>query len=153
MTGGMNQDGSTGASRLLQPRDDRETLSALLDGELPADATRFALKRLSHDVHWRETCGRWQLIGDAMRGEAVAMVSADFAANVARALVACSGAEPAVAASATTAPVARFRHGRWIGGAALAASLAIAAVLVVRPFQSGPVGQPTPDIAGATRRE
>ena len=46
MTGGFNQDGSNGdrddagVSRLLPPRDDRETLSALLDGELPGDAAR-----------------------------------------------------------------------------------------------------------------
>ena len=149
MMGGINQDGSSGASRQLPPRDDREILSALLDGELPGDAARFALKRLSHDVHWRETAGRWQLIGDAMRGEAVSMAPADFAANVARALGACSDAEPVGAASATGAPVRSVRQGRWMGGAALAASLAIAAVLVVRPFQATSVTQPTPEVASA----
>ena len=51
----------------LTPRDDREALSALFDGELAADAMRFALKRLHHDADWRDTCGRWLVIGDALR--------------------------------------------------------------------------------------
>ena len=117
----------------LHPRDERETLSALFDGELPGDAARFALKRLDHDADWRETCGRWQMIGDALRGEATSAAPTGFASGVMRMLdaeaaVASVGSERVMASTATN-----LRR-RWIGGAALAASVAMAAVLVVRPF-------------------
>jgi negative regulator of sigma E activity len=156
MTGGSNHGGSGqsrsdqsgAASRLLPPRDGRETLSALLDGELPGEAARFAIKRLSHDVQWRDTCGRWQLIGDALRGQATAVAPPDFATAVARALGAVPGADNEIAATiAPSAAMARPR-GRWLGGVALAASLAVAAVLVVKPFSPAPSGQSVPVVAG-----
>ena len=70
---------STSNHHPLHPRDEREALSALFDGELPGDAARFALKRLDHDAGWRETCGRWQMIGDALRGETISVAPAGFA--------------------------------------------------------------------------
>ena len=119
----------------LHPRDERETLSALFDGELPGDAARFALKRLDHDADWRETCGRWQMIGDALRGEATSAAPAGFASGVMRMLDAEEqGAVASVASSGRVASTATNLRRRWIGGAALAASVAMAAVLVVRPF-------------------
>jgi negative regulator of sigma E activity len=119
----------------LHPRDERETLSALFDGELPGDAARFALKRLDHDADWRETCGRWQMIGDALRGEATSAAPAGFASGVMRMLDAEEQAAVAsVASSGRVASTATNLRRRWIGGAALAASVAMAAVLVVRPF-------------------
>src|SRR5690606_41258854 len=50
---------------------DRETLCALLDGELAGDERRFALRRLSHDADWQRAAASWHLAGDALRGEAV----------------------------------------------------------------------------------
>lgn len=117
----------------LPPRDERETLSALFDGELPADAARFAHKRLDHDAGWRETCGRWQMIGDALRGEATSAAPTGFASGVMRMLDA-EAAVASVASERVTASTATNLRRRWIGGAALAASVAMAAVLVVRPF-------------------
>jgi Meckel syndrome type 1 protein len=120
----------------LHPRDDRETLSALFDGELPGDAARFALKRLDHDAGWRDTCGRWQLIGDALRGEATSAAPADFAAGVMRKLAAEGQAAVVAMPSgpgASAAPTAVATRRRWLGGAALAASVAMVAVLVARP--------------------
>jgi Meckel syndrome type 1 protein len=120
----------------LHPRDERETLSAMFDGELVGDAVRFALKRLDHDAGWRETCGRWQMIGDVLRGEATSAAPAGFASGVMRMLdaeaqsVLASAHAERMAASSTAASSRR----RWIGGAALAASVAMVAVLVVRPF-------------------
>lgn len=134
----------------LHPRDDRETLSALFDDELSGDAVRFALKRLDHDADWRETCGRWQMIGDAMRGEATLAAPAGFAAGVMRALSA--EAQVAMAASSASVPAmdagssVRSRR-RWIGGAALAASVAMAAVLVVRPFSESSTATPDGQVA------
>ena len=124
--------------RALPPRDDRETLSALFDGELPGDAARFALKRLDHDAGWRESCGRWQLIGDALRGEATAAAPPHFAAGVMRALAEerqAGQVAPSSASAVSTTPVRAVSSRRWLGGA-LAASVAVAAVLVVRPFQN-----------------
>ena len=121
----------------LHPRDDRETLSALFDGELAADAMRFALKRLDHDAVWRNTCGRWQLIGDALRGEATIAAPSDFASGVTRMLAAeLQAARMALPVSETQAalPAQGISRRRWIGGAALAASVAMAAVLAIRPF-------------------
>ena len=117
----------------LHPRDERETLSALFDGELPGDAARFALKRLDHDADWRETCGRWQMIGDALRGEATSAAPTGFASAVMRMLDA-EAAAASVASERVMASTATNLRRRWIGGAALAASVAMAAVLVVRPF-------------------
>lgn len=144
----------------IQPRDDRETLSALFDGELPDDATRFALKRLAHDAGWREACGRWQLIGDALRKEAIAMAPADFASEVMRALNAGdeTGASGAPVGVPSRPVHASSMRRRWMGGAALAASVAMAAVLGVRPLlrpaTSAPDAQATsaavPPIAPAT---
>ncbi|GAB3383107.1 sigma-E factor negative regulatory protein [Lysobacter fragariae] len=136
----------------IGPRDERESLSALFDGELPRDAARFALKRLDHDAGWRDSCGRWQLIGDAMRGQATAAAPADFAAGVMRKLVAEGqvAAAPQEASALAGANVAVQPGGgsrRWIGGAALAASVAFVAVLAVRPFSQSSVTDPTLQVA------
>ncbi|WP_457095794.1 RseA family anti-sigma factor [Lysobacter sp. P5_B9] len=141
MTTGSNSH-SNSNHHPLHPRDDREALSALFDGELPGDAIRFALRRLDHDAGWREACGRWQLIGDALRGEATSVAPPDFASGVMR-MLAAEGAvgvvtSPASAHAMEAASSAVSRR-RWIGGgAALAASVAVAAVLVVGPFSRSP---------------
>ena len=115
---------------------DRETLGALLDGELSGDERRFALRRLSHDADWQRAAARWQLAGDALRGEAVLPAPAGFAARVAAAVAAEAEAEAEVA-TVHAAPVAARprsrRHARWFGGAALAASVAMVAMFAVRP--------------------
>lgn len=117
---------------------DRENLSALFDGELPEDAARFAMRRLDHDTQWRESCGRWQLLGDVLRGQACASAPADFASRVESALAAERARPPAVSDAAdqdhaATSPPTRHWSRSRIGGAALAASVAFAALLVVRP--------------------
>ena len=58
----------------------REQLSALMDGALPADQTRFLLRRLQHDAPLAECWQRWRLAGEVMRGLAPAQrLPADFA--------------------------------------------------------------------------
>lgn len=131
----------------LHPTDDRETLSALFDDELQGDEARFALRRLGHDAQWRQTCGRWQLYGDLLRGQAQGVAAGGFAERVAVAISQESHVE-AVAASA------RSGGGRrgWIGGA-LAASVAVAALFVTRPFSSDPAPAPSdaaPQVAATT---
>jgi negative regulator of sigma E activity len=127
----MNTPGTDGRGS-----DERENLCALFDGELQGDAARFALKRLGHDAEWRQACGRWQLYGDVLRGQATAIAGSSFADRVAQAIA----QEPTLAAVATTATQSRARRPiasrrGWIGGA-LAASVAVAALFVSRPFSN-----------------
>ena len=120
----------------------RENLSALFDGELRGDASRFAHKRLAQDVQWRQACGTWQLVGDVLRGQTTAVAPADFADRVQLALA----HESAAAMSAAS----RSRRG-WVGGAALAASVAIAAWFVASPLdEAAPTIMPAATIATAT---
>lgn len=118
----------------------REQLSALMDSALPADQTRFLLRRLQHDASLAASWDRWRLAGEVMRGLAPAQrLPADFAARVAASL---HGAQPLPEASAQ----ARGHAPRWLqwgGGAAIAASLAVAALLLPRPGVDEAAGSPT----------
>lgn len=113
----------------------REQLSALMDGMLPEDQTRFLLRRLQHDAELAGSWERWRIASDVMRGLAPARhLPADFALRVAAALQG-----PSLAADAATA---RARRWYWGGGAALAAALALLAV--VRWPQDAPDSAPAP---------
>lgn len=102
----------------------RQQLSALIDGELAADETRFLLRRLEHDSELSGCQERWQLAGDVLRGAACAPAPIEFAARVREALA----AEPLAAR-----PPEHARSGwRWGGGAALAASMAALALFMAR---------------------
>ncbi|MGY1425296.1 sigma-E factor negative regulatory protein [Lysobacter sp. A289] len=114
---------------------DRETLSALFDGQLEGDTARFALKRLGHDAQWRRTCGHWQLAGDVLRGNTGDLAPPDFAARVMAAVARESReAMPAASTHSVASGAVATARRRWIGGAALAASVAMAALFVVRPL-------------------
>ena len=116
----------------------REQLSAMMDGALPADESRFLLRRMEHDDDLADTWQRWQLYGDAMRGHAGRLLPADFAARVGRAI-----ADDAALADAPAA-AQRGRAWRWGGGAAVAASVALAALLGTRTLVPGPGLDGTP---------
>lgn len=124
----------------LRP-DDREALSALFDGELDDEARRFAARRLAHDAAWQSACGRWQAIGDAMRRQAPIAAPAGFADAVSAAVAMERPAARPAAAAPVPAP-ARARRMRWIGGGALAASLALAAVMSLRTTDTATQGAP-----------
>lgn len=124
---------------------DRESLSALFDGELRGDAARFVHKRLAGDVQWRQTCGIWLLAGDVLRGRTVAAAPAGFAERVQLALA----QESAAVAHAPAATVGWSRRG-WIPGAALAASVAVAAWFVASPVdEATPAAMPAATVATA----
>ena len=117
----------------------REQLSALMDGALPEDQTRFLLRRLQHDAPLAACWERWRIAGDAMRGLAPAhRLPNDFAGRVAAALHGESAAAPQPAAR-------RPAWLRWGGGAAMAAALAVVA-LMARPQLEG---TPSPQGGGA----
>ena len=95
----------------LHPTTDREALSALFDGELAGDAARFALKRLDHDQDWRDSCERWQVVGDVLRGAANPRMPSTFAARVHDALRAAAP-RPCDTCLRANAPSCAARSGR-----------------------------------------
>jgi len=103
----------------------RQQLSAMLDGELSPDEAKFMLRRLEHDVELARCWERWQLCGELMRGRADGVLPSDFAVRVAAAVQA-----PLPRAHTQVNAPRRSRRVLW-GGMGLAASLAMAAVLVV----------------------
>lgn len=129
----------------MNPHDThREQLSALIDGALDADRSRFLLRRLQHDGALVDDLSRWQLAGDALRGQATASAPDGFAEAIAMRIA----AEPqpviegeglsvldadAKVVKQSSRPVARASRWGWFGGGALAASLAMAMVWSLRP--------------------
>jgi sigma-E factor negative regulatory protein RseA len=103
----------------------REQVSAFLDGELPSSETELLLKRLTRDSELRESFGRYALIGECVRG-GQERLSRGFAERVNRAI----DGEPAV----TVAQPARSTSRWWrpLGGAAVAASVAVVAVIALQ---------------------
>ena len=97
-----------------------EQLSAFMDGELDADRARFLQQRLSHDVDLRACWERWQLASSSLRRQAQPLPTG-FAERVTSALLVETAAQH---------PAHGHRALRWAGGAALAASLAVAGVFV-----------------------
>lgn len=85
----------------------RQQLSALVDGELSADESRFLLRRLAHDEELAGCHERWQLCGDVLRGAASAPAPLEFAARVRSAIA----DEPVPQAQPATRPAARWR---WV---------------------------------------
>lgn len=142
---------------------DRESLSALFDGALEGDAARFALRRLDHDTGWRDACSRWQMVGDVLRGRAPGVAPAGFAERVSAAL-ATEAAQPGAVAMgpgemrrASISATAQAQSRRWWGRAALAASVAVAALFVTHPFSdlgtgdgAGAAGAPLAAIPAAS---
>ncbi|HJP99155.1 MAG TPA: sigma-E factor negative regulatory protein [Rhodanobacteraceae bacterium] len=112
----------------------REDLSALMDGELAAEPTRFLLRRLEHDPELSATWSRWHLIRACLALEPARMsaprADSDFAARIGVAIRA-------------SAPRERRRHwAQYVGGGAIAAGVAVAALMLNIP---GPrTGVPAP---------
>jgi len=104
----------------------RQQLSAMLDGELSPDEAKFMLRRLEHDVELARCWERWQVCGEVMRGRADGLLPGDFAARVAVAVQA-----PLPRPEVSARPGQRPRLVLW-GGMGIAASLVLAAVLVVK---------------------
>ena len=109
----------------------RQQLSAMLDGELLPDQARFMLRRLEHDTELAACWERWQVCGDILRGRHDALLPADFSRRVADAIGGQAQAA-GVVADVGDASARRPRWARWGGGAALAASVAMAALFVGR---------------------
>lgn len=105
----------------------RQQLSALIDGALAPDEARFLLRRMQHDQELAECWERWQIAGEVLRGRATAVLPAGFAVRVGEAIAADSATT-----LQETSVQQRSRWTRWGGSAALAASVAVVAMLVLR---------------------
>ncbi len=101
----------------------REQLSAMADGEIEAEGTRFLLKRLDHDPEFRGVWERYHLIRDCLRHQG-SMAPVDFCAGVSALIDADSAAE---------ARPAQRHVWRGFAGGAIAAGVAAMALFVLRP--------------------
>lgn len=115
----------------------REILSAGMDGELSREEIRFLLRRLEADPVLADTWSRFHIARDGLRHEPSLHASDDFASRV----MAVIDAEPA---TASAAPRRRWLH--WSAGGAIAASVAVAALMLSQPAGTGS----TPDVAQQT---
>jgi sigma-E factor negative regulatory protein RseA len=127
-------------------------LSAMFDDELPAAQCELLARRLSRDEELRGRWSRYAAIGATIRAEGGARLNAELARRVS---VAISSEPPVVAepALAPARPSSRWLGSRlWapIGGVALAASVAAAAILWVRfdaaPSDSQVIAQAAPGV-------
>lgn len=103
-----------------------ENLSAGIDGELSREELRFLLRRFEHDVQLRGTWTRYHLARDGLRRELPMVASDGFAARV----------EQAIAQEVRAKTRGRAPHWlRWSAGGAIAASVAVAALMIARPVE------------------
>jgi negative regulator of sigma E activity len=119
-------------------------LSAMFDGELsPAECDLLA-RRLGRDTGLRGKWARYALCGAVIRGERVAVVGANFSDRISVRLATESAhgsdaSDPGEHA-ASTAAVPPWRSSWWrpLGAVAVAASVAVAAILLLRA-QTDPI--------------
>jgi sigma-E factor negative regulatory protein RseA len=120
-------------------------LSAMFDNELPAAECELLARRLSRDEDLKSRWGRYAAIGATIRAEGGVRLNSDLAIRVNTVIA----AEPVVVAEPVVQPMGtrpqKATTPRWwmpVGGAALAASVAAAAILFLRyesPQQGGQV--------------
>ncbi|MDQ8050084.1 sigma-E factor negative regulatory protein [Luteibacter sp.] len=102
----------------------REILSAGMDGELSREELRFLLRRIEADAGLADVWSLYHAGRDGLRGEDRPSVSPDFASRV----MAAIDAESVVVSAA---PRRRWLH--WSAGGAIAASVAVAALMLSQP--------------------
>lgn len=108
-----------------------ESLSAGVDGELSTEQLRFLLRRLDHDVSLRQVWARYHLVGDGLRQQLPPLASDAFAERVMQAIDLETG-------RAVVVTPRRHNHWlRWSTGGAIAASVAVAALMISQPAGDG----------------
>jgi sigma-E factor negative regulatory protein RseA len=107
-----------------------ENLSAAMDGQLSKDELRFLLRRLDRDASLMDAWARYHVAGDGLRRELPPIASAGFAARVMEVIE----GEQAVA---EVSPKRRDWLRLSVGGA-IAASVAVAALMISQPTATDP---------------
>jgi len=108
----------------------REQMSALIDGELPRDEVGLLVRRMARDAELKRAFGNYVLAGESLRAPGSVLASPGFAARVNAAIGEGDVTEVAAPPVPARAPI-RWR--RPLAATAVAASAALAAVLLVRP--------------------
>ena len=98
-----------------------ETLSAAMDGELSREELRFLLRRLEHDDSLLEVWGRYHVVGDGLRRQLPTVAGSTFATRVMQLIE-----------DEQAAPKQRDWLRLSVGGA-IAASVAVAALMISQP--------------------
>jgi sigma-E factor negative regulatory protein RseA len=104
----------------------REMVSALTDDEVPSAELELLLRRISRDPELKACWGRYQLIGECVRGDIAASADLSLADRVRAAL--------------EDEPVATPGMPAWLksaAGLAIAASVAMVAVFTLQPHETG----------------
>lgn len=118
----------------------RQQLSTLVDGELERDQARFLIRRLADDTELSGCWQRWHVAGECLRGRGAAPLRTDFVARISLAIA--DDATPRRGVSSETL--------KWLGGFAVAASVALVALMAVRPEADTGAPASPPLIAVAT---
>ncbi|MEZ5462178.1 sigma-E factor negative regulatory protein [Dokdonella sp.] len=101
----------------------REQLSALMDGELSGEETRFLMRRIAHDRALVSSWSNFHVARQALRRQVIVRLRPDFADSI-------------LARLEDETPVQTRRAGtwlRWASGGAIAASVAVAALVLSGP--------------------
>jgi sigma-E factor negative regulatory protein RseA len=120
-------------------KDTREHLSALVDGEISRETSRFLVRRLGADDELRATWTRYHLVRDCLRHQDGVSAGEDLCARVSLAL---ESEQPGK--RFRTLPTAWFKP---VAGLAIAASVALMAVVAVGPGIPG-APQSASELAG-----
>ena len=125
-------------------KETREYLSCLMDGEIDQESSRFLMRRLISDGEMSATWSRYHLVRDCMRHQEGQMAAVDLRSRVSLALE-----------REDTVRRTGWHPSRWIkpvGGAAVAASVALMAIVAVGPArQAGPAAVDSPSATVETQ--
>jgi len=143
----MNNDNDTNLPELsehpLPSEHLRESLSALLDGELSTMEAAFLIKRMAHDAELNAQWQRFQGIGEVLRGQAQILASDNFSARVLSKIAIAQADSATVANDFLKQKVATTSHKfnrqtlkRYGAGIAIAAAVAWAALLLPQQYQA-----------------
>jgi len=125
-------------------KETREHLSALVDGEISRETSRFLVRRLGTDDELRATWTRYHLVRDCLRHQDGVMAGEDLCDRVSQALENEQPGNPAY-----TLPTGWLKP---FAGLAIAASVALMAIVAVGPGIPG-AQPPAGGLAGDTQFE
>ena len=117
---------------MTMSKETREHLSALVDGEISRETSRFLVRSLGADDQLRATWTRYHLVRDCLRHQDGSIAGDDLCARVSRALENEQPVKPSRAL-----PTSWLKP---VAGLAIAASVALMAIVAVGPGIPGAPG-------------